>query len=95
MLPALVAAAAHVGDVGDHVDRIRIAAGGRVEKGDVAGGRDDRDRRTGGIAGQDSGLLDIALAGAGGKAHGEQESDGRFGGEQTQGEIPEDSGDAS
>ena len=95
MLAALVAGAAHVGDVGDHVDRAGIAAVGRIEQGDVAGGRDDRDRRAGGVAGQDAGLLDVALAGAAEEAEGEEGGGGRFGRVQAQGEILEDAGDAA
>ena len=52
---------------------------GGIEQGDVAGRRGDRDRRAGGVAGQDAGLLDVAFAGAAGEAEGEEGGGGRFG----------------
>jgi hypothetical protein len=95
MIAAIVAGAAHIGDVCDHVDGVGVAAGGRIEKRDVAGGRDHRHRRAGGIAGQDSGRLDIAFAGAAGEAEGKQGGNGRCRFEQAQGGILESGGDAS
>src|SRR3954468_23650926 len=57
-LTGVVAGAAHVGDLRNDVDRGRIAAGRRVEYGDVPSRRRDGDRRAGRVTGQDAGLHD-------------------------------------
>jgi hypothetical protein len=70
MLAAVVAGAAQIGDGRDHVGGVGVAAGLRIEQGDVAGGRVSH-RRAGGPEVRIP-VADVAFAGAAGEAKGQR-----------------------